>query len=252
MNVSAKILQNQLKELTKEPIEGFCCELADESDLYTWNVYLKGPGDTCYEEGIYRAQLHFPEDYPYSPPKLKFLSEIWHPNIYDDGNVCISILHAPGEDEMSGERPEERWLPTQNASTILLSVLSMLSDPNIFSAANVDSAKQYRDDRSGFDAKNRRLAQKTLNELPPDFKMPEPKKYVPPVDESSIMMMMADDAEYEIDIDDDEDEEDGEEEEDVDIDDEDEDLDDIDLENLTEEERKLLEEADDDEDEEDE
>ena len=242
MNASARILQNQLKELIKEPIEGFCCELSDESDLYIWNVFLKGPGETCYEKGIYRAQLSFPEDYPVSPPKLKVLSEIWHPNIYEDGSVCISSLHPPGEDEMSGERPEERWLPTQNASTILLSVLSMLSDPNIYSAANVDCAKQYRDDRASFNLKNERLAQKALRELPADFKMPEPKKYVPPVSED----IMGDDAEYEIDIEDDEEEE-ADDEEEVDLDD---DEDDIDLENLTEEERKLLEEAGDDDDDE--
>jgi len=235
MNASARILQNQLKELTKEPIEGFYCELSDESDLYTWTAYLKGPGDTSYEGGIFKAQLNFPQDYPFSPPKLKFISEIWHPNIYTDGNVCISILHPPGEDEMSGERPEERWLPTQNASTILLSVLSMLSDPNIYSAANVDAAKQYRDDRAAFNQKNQKLVQKSLSELPANFKMPEPKKYKPPVEES--LLDDDDNAEYEIDIDDDEEEEEmmsmGAEEEE-------EDLEDIDLENLTEEELKLL------------
>lgn len=230
MNASARILQNQLKELTADPIEGFMCELADESNLYVWNVYLKGPGDTCYEGGIYKAQLTFPQDYPYSPPKLKFLSEIWHPNIYKDGNVCISILHPPGEDEMSGERPEERWLPTQNASTIILSLLSMLSDPNIYSPANVDAAKMYRDERDKFNAYNRKLAQKTLLELPQGFKMPEPKKYVP-VQEMGI----EEEDVYELDsTEEDEDTDDGEEEENEE---------EIDLENLTEEERKLLEEA---------
>jgi len=60
--------------------------------------------------------------------------------VYDDGKVCISILHPPGEDEMSGELPEERWLPTQSVSTILLSVISLLSDPNFSSPANVDAS----------------------------------------------------------------------------------------------------------------
>ena len=228
MNASARILSNQLKELHKEPIEGFYCELTDESDLYNWTVYLKGPGETPYEGGIYRCSLQFPDDYPYSPPKMKFTSEIWHPNIYPDGDVCISILHPPGEDAMSGERPEERWTAVQTPTTILLSVLSMLSDPNIYSAANVDAAKSWRDDRPGFNNKNSKLVKKSLTELPADFKMPEPKKYVPPPQEID---MDDDNIEYEIDVDD---------EDEVDVGDDD--LDDIDLENLTEEERKLLEE----------
>lgn len=60
--------------------------------------------------------------------------------VYKDGKVCISILHPPGHDAMSGELPEERWLPTQTVSTIILSVLSILGDPNLSSPANVDAS----------------------------------------------------------------------------------------------------------------
>ena len=63
-----------------------------------------------------------------------------HPSVYPDGKVCISILHPPGEDAMSGELPEERWLPTQTVGTVLLSVISMLNDPNTSSPANVDAS----------------------------------------------------------------------------------------------------------------
>ena len=48
---------------------------------------------------MFKALLEFPDDYPNHPPKMKFVSEMWHPNIYTDGNVCISILHNPGHDE---------------------------------------------------------------------------------------------------------------------------------------------------------
>lgn len=72
-----------------------------------------------------------------SPPTLEVLSDFWHPNVYKGGKVCISILHPPGNDPMSGELPEERWLPTQTVSTIMLSFQSLLSDPNINSPANL-------------------------------------------------------------------------------------------------------------------
>merc|ERR1711991_699215 len=84
----------------------------------------------------------FPTDYPMSPPHLKFVSEFWHPNVYNDGRVCLSILHAPGHDPMSGELPEERGLPSQTVSTIILSLISMLDEPNFSSPANVDASVQ--------------------------------------------------------------------------------------------------------------
>nr|XP_010600170.1 ubiquitin-conjugating enzyme E2 R1 [Loxodonta africana] len=61
-----------------------------------------------------QARLKFPIDYPYSPPAFRFLTKMWHPNIYETGDVCISILHPPVDDPQSGELPSERWNPTQN------------------------------------------------------------------------------------------------------------------------------------------
>uniref|UniRef100_A0A8C8B6I2 Cell division cycle 34, ubiqiutin conjugating enzyme n=1 Tax=Otus sunia TaxID=257818 RepID=A0A8C8B6I2_9STRI len=91
-----------------------------------------------------QARLRFPIDYPYSPPAFRFLTKMWHPNIYETGDVCISILHPPVDDPQSGELPSERWNPTQNVRTILLSVISLLNEPNTFSPANVDASVMYR------------------------------------------------------------------------------------------------------------
>lgn len=61
-----------------------------------------------------------------------------------NGDVCISILHEPGEDKFGYEKPEERWLPIHTVETIMISVISMLADPNSDSPANVDAAVSYR------------------------------------------------------------------------------------------------------------
>lgn len=60
-----------------------------------------------------------------------------------NGEVCISILHEPGEDKYGYERPEERWLPIHTVETIMISVISMLADPNGDSPANVDAAVSF-------------------------------------------------------------------------------------------------------------
>jgi ubiquitin-conjugating enzyme E2 R len=59
--------------------------------------------------------------------------------LFRNGEVCISILHPPTEDPQSGEHPSERWNPTQNVRTILMSIISLLNEPNCSSPANVDA-----------------------------------------------------------------------------------------------------------------
>ncbi|XP_068766721.1 ubiquitin-conjugating enzyme E2 G1 isoform X1 [Struthio camelus] len=136
-------------ELNKNPVEGFSAGLIDDNDLYRWEVLIIGPPDTLYEGGVFKAHLTFPKDYPLRPPKMKFITEIWHPNVDKNGDVCISILHEPGEDKYGYEKPEERWLPIHTVETIMISVISMLADPNGDSPANVDAAKEWREDRNG-------------------------------------------------------------------------------------------------------
>lgn len=74
---------------------------------------------------------------------MKFITEIWHPNIDKNGDVCISILHEPGDDKWGYEKASERWLPVHTVETILISVISMLADPNDESPANVDAAVSF-------------------------------------------------------------------------------------------------------------
>ncbi|KAF1741439.1 hypothetical protein MXB_3151 [Myxobolus squamalis] len=85
---------------------------------------------------------------------MQFTSKIWHPNIGKDGNVCISILHEPGDDQYGYESSSERWLPIHTVESIIISVISMLADPNDESPANIDAAREWRDDYQGSFKKN--------------------------------------------------------------------------------------------------
>ncbi|ORY30899.1 ubiquitin-conjugating enzyme E2 G2-like protein [Rhizoclosmatium globosum] len=83
---------------------------------------------------------------------MKFTPPLFHPNIYSDGRVCISILHAPGDDPLGYELASERWSPVQSVEKILLSVVSMLAEPNDESGANIEASKMWRTDRDKFNA----------------------------------------------------------------------------------------------------
>jgi len=160
------ILRRQLAELKKNPVDGFSAGLVDDNNLLEWDIMIIGPPDTLYEGGFFKARLSFPQEYPLLPPKMKFISEMWHPNIYENGEVCISILHAPGEDQWGYEDASERWLPIHTVETILMSVISLLSQdpPSLDSPANVDAARQVRTDLTNYRKKVRRLVRKSAEE----------------------------------------------------------------------------------------
>ncbi|ESR49261.1 hypothetical protein CICLE_v10032916mg [Citrus x clementina] len=112
------LLQKQLKDLCKNPVDGFSAGLVDESNVFEWSVSIIGPPDTLYEGGFFNAIMTFPDNYPVSPPTVRFTSEMWHPNVYPDGKVCISILHPPGDDPNGYELATERWTPVHTAASV--------------------------------------------------------------------------------------------------------------------------------------
>ena len=136
-----KRLQKEYRELTSKPYDEFSVALK-EDNIYNWDVIIFGPSDTPYEGGMFKTEMEFPQEYPNKPPQLKFISDIYHPNIHTDGKVCISILHE-GIDEFGYESVNERLNPSHGVNTVLMSILSMLGCPNIDSPANVDAAKMY-------------------------------------------------------------------------------------------------------------
>ena len=152
-------------DLCKNPIDLVSVGLVDDSNLYEWEILIMGPDGTLFEGGFFKARLVFPPDFPNMPPTMTFVSDMWHPNVYEDGKVCISILHPPGEDAMnSQELAIERWRPILGVEQILISVISMLSDPNDESPANLDAAVQWRNDRKAFKKKVRQIVRKSQEE----------------------------------------------------------------------------------------
>lgn len=149
MTQAVRRLMQEYKEMMSNPVEGIAAgPIAD--NFLEWEAFIQGPDSTPYEDGLFRAVFTFPRDYPLSPPVMRFTSPMFHPNIYPDGRVCISILHPPGDDPSGYELSSERWSPVQSVEKILLSVLSMLAEPNADSPANVDAAKLWRSDPASF------------------------------------------------------------------------------------------------------
>ena len=93
---------------------------------------VDGTADTPFEDGTFKLLLTFDESYPNKPPTVKFLSRMFHPNVYANGELCLDIL-------------QNRWSPTYDVAAILTSIQSLLHDPNPNSPANAEAASLYRE-----------------------------------------------------------------------------------------------------------
>ena len=160
MNQSVKSIKRQFVNLRKNPNSLFSIMLTD--DIFIWNILFFGPPDTIYENGIFRAKMTFPKDFPNSPPVVQFVDNIFHPNIYPDGKVCISILHD-GEDVYGYESASERWNPSHSVSSILLSIISMLPNPNFESPANIDASVMCKGKYPEYKKKIYKIVSKSLS-----------------------------------------------------------------------------------------
>jgi ubiquitin-conjugating enzyme E2 G1 len=158
--LTTSLLRTQLKALADGAVDGVEVWLPDD-DLLHWGLTIEGPPDTLYEGALFRAELSFPVSYPDQPPEMRFTGVVpYHPNVYPDGRVCISILHAPGENAAgelgfapTDEPESEKWRPVLGVDSVVVSVVSMLSDPNCNSPANVEAGVLWREDRAQFKKK---------------------------------------------------------------------------------------------------
>ncbi len=159
---ASELLRKQLREMSHNPPDGVSVGLGDDSNLFNWEILFVGPPDTTLEGGIFKAKLEFPPDFPNMPPTMTFLTDMWHPNVYPDGKVCISILHPPGVDIHNPmETAEERWRPILGVEQIIISVISMLNDPNDTSPANIDAAIMWRNDKAAYKKRVREIVRKS-------------------------------------------------------------------------------------------
>ena len=128
--MSVKRIQKELQMFSKDPPFGISVE---GEDLRTWKGFMQGPEGTPYEGGNWTLSIEFPERYPMKAPQVNFVTRIAHPNIDESGNICLDIL-------------EDRWSPALTVAKVLLSISSLLMDPNPSSPMRGDLADLYTTD----------------------------------------------------------------------------------------------------------
>uniref|UniRef100_A0A7R9USD8 E2 ubiquitin-conjugating enzyme n=1 Tax=Diacronema lutheri TaxID=2081491 RepID=A0A7R9USD8_DIALT len=140
-------LMRDFKRLQNDPPQGVSGAPKD-NDIMKWNAVIFGPDETPWEDGTFRLQLEFTEDYPNKAPTVKFVTKLFHPNVYADGSICLDIL-------------QNQWSPIYDISAILTSIQSLLCDPNPNSPANSEAARLYQENRREYERKVKEIVEQS-------------------------------------------------------------------------------------------
>lgn len=139
-------VERELKDLQKDP-PGNCSAGPVDGNLFDWEGVIFGPSDSPYAGGVFKLHIQFPADYPFKAPSVKFKTKIYHPNINPQGLICLDIL-------------KDQWSPVLTISKVLLSICSLLTDPNPKDPFVPDIAAQYINDRAAYNEEARLWTQK--------------------------------------------------------------------------------------------
>ncbi len=112
-----KRLLRDFKLISSDPPEGISAAPVD-NDIFRWNAVIFGPDNTPLEGGIWKVEIVFPFDYPEKPPVVKFKTEVFHPNVFADGHICLDILRSA-------------WSPSFDLSSLLVAIQSLLAEPDL-------------------------------------------------------------------------------------------------------------------------
>jgi len=138
---AAKRLQTELAQMmTSPPVPGISAFPSADGNLLSWRARIDGPDDTPYAGLFFKLSFEFPPNYPYAPPTVLFITPIYHPNVDFSGRICLDIL-------------KDKWTAAYNIQTILLSLQSLLGEPNNASPLNGEAAELWDKDPALFKTK---------------------------------------------------------------------------------------------------
>jgi ubiquitin-conjugating enzyme E2 D/E len=137
--MSLNRIKKEYDNITKDPPSNCSAGPINDDDFYLWQGFIIGPDDTPYAGGCFNLKIIFPNDYPFKPPKVNFSTKIYHPNIQKvGGGICLDILNT-------------KWSPALTISKVLLSICSLLNEPNPNDPLEPDIATQYTNNPEAFE-----------------------------------------------------------------------------------------------------
>ena len=146
--LAANRIQKELAAFLADPPPG-CSVLQMGDDLSRWQVKVQGPPESSFEGGNFTLLVTFPPDYPFKPPKVKFETRIFHPNINQSGDICLDTLASQWAPSFSMAQVNDLIFFLIISVQVMLSIIQLLADPNPSDPINPEAARmlqQYPED----------------------------------------------------------------------------------------------------------
>lgn len=131
----ARRLTQEIRDLNETPIPNCSAGPKNKDDIKLWSATIFGPEGTPYHNGVFNLEIEFTDEYPFKPPKIYFTTKIYHCNINDRGNICLDILN-------------KNWSPALSIGKVLISICSLLAEPNPSDPLIPHIAELYKSNRS--------------------------------------------------------------------------------------------------------
>ncbi|XP_070379417.1 ubiquitin-conjugating enzyme E2 D2-like [Dermacentor albipictus] len=142
-NATLQRIKKELDEMTSDPPSNCSAGLNDSGDMFNWQATISGPEKTPFEGGVFKLSIFFPNDYPFKPPQVKFITKIYHPNISTHGDICLDILKS-------------QWSPALSIAKVLLSICVLMCEPNPDDPLVPDVASVYKNNCAQYNATARK------------------------------------------------------------------------------------------------
>ena len=125
------------KDATKEVLSDTEAGFKTEDNVFEWAATMTNVPEP-YAGGTFELDITFPEDFPFSPPKVIFTTPIYHPNVDENGEICIPLTKA------------DVWRPMNSIVDVLVAIRGLLTEPNPADPLRAELAQQYLEDRDAY------------------------------------------------------------------------------------------------------
>lgn len=143
-------MKKEIKMLSESPPFGISCWPSGDS-IDRLEAIILGGEDTPYSGGVFKLEIQIPDRYPFEPPKVRFVTPIYHPNVDTGGRICLDTLKMP---------PKGAWKPCLNISTVLTSVQLLMAEPNPEDPLMTDISNEFKHNRALFELNAKKWTEK--------------------------------------------------------------------------------------------
>lgn len=144
--MALKRINEELVDIGRDPPAN-CSAGPTGDDMFNWSGTVMGPSNSPYSGGIFFVNISFPTNYPFMPPKVHFVTKIYHCNVHTNGSISLDIL-------------KDQWSPALTVSKVLLAIVSLLENPNPTDPFVPDIAQLLLRDKPKHDAYAREWTEK--------------------------------------------------------------------------------------------